>query len=78
VRLVGSFSEQWALLFRDFLRTHGDVAAEYEAVKRRLAEQFPHDRVAYTQAKEPCMWHIIRLADEWAQGRGWTPGPSDA
>ena len=78
VRRAGSFSEQWALLFRDYLRDHRDIAMKYEAVKRRLAEQFPHDRAAYTQAKEAHMWQIIRHADAWAQVRGWTPGPSDA
>jgi GrpB-like predicted nucleotidyltransferase (UPF0157 family) len=52
VRLAGSFSEQLALLFRDYLRSHPRDAAEYERLKRRLAEQHRHDRTAYTQAKE--------------------------
>jgi GrpB-like predicted nucleotidyltransferase (UPF0157 family) len=78
VRRAGSFSEQWALLFRDYLRAHRDVAAEYEAVKRRLAVRFREDRHAYTNAKVPFMWEVIRRADEWAQAHGWLPGPSDA
>jgi GrpB-like predicted nucleotidyltransferase (UPF0157 family) len=78
VRRAGSFSEQWALLFRDYLRAHRDVAADYEAVKRRLAIRFRDDRHAYTNAKVPFMWKIIRQADEWAQAQGWLPGPSDA
>ena len=78
VRRAGSFSEQWALLFRDYLRAHRDVAAEYEAVKRRLAVRFRDDRHAYTNAKVPFMWEVIRRADEWAQAHGWLPGPSDA
>jgi GrpB-like predicted nucleotidyltransferase (UPF0157 family) len=78
VRRAGSFSEQWALLFRDYLRAHPDVAAEYEAVKRRLAIRFREDRRAYTDAKGPFMWEVIRRADEWAQAQGWLPGPSDA
>jgi GrpB-like predicted nucleotidyltransferase (UPF0157 family) len=77
VRRAGSFSEQWALLFRDYLRAHRAVAAEYEAVKRRLAIRFPDDRQAYTDAKGPFLWEIIRRADEWAQAQGWLPGPSD-
>jgi hypothetical protein len=32
VRRAGSFSEQWALLFRDYLRAHAEVAAEYAAL----------------------------------------------
>jgi GrpB-like predicted nucleotidyltransferase (UPF0157 family) len=78
VRRVGSFSEQWALLFRDYLRAHREEAAGYEAVKRRLAIQFEEDRHAYTDAKVSPMWAIIRQADDWAQARGWLPGPSDA
>jgi GrpB-like predicted nucleotidyltransferase (UPF0157 family) len=78
VRRAGSFSEQWALLFRDFLRAHPAVAAEYAAVKRELAVRFRDDRHGYTEAKVPFMWQVIRQADEWAQAAGWLPGPSDA
>jgi GrpB-like predicted nucleotidyltransferase (UPF0157 family) len=78
VRRAGSFSEQWALLFRDYLRAHREVAVEYAAVKTRLAIQFRDDRHAYTEAKGPFMWEIIRRADEWAQAQGWLPGPSNS
>ena len=78
VRRAGSFSEQWALLFRDYLRAHPDAAAAYEAEKRTLAIRFRDDRRGYTEAKGPQLWVIIRQADEWAQAQGWQPGPSDA
>jgi GrpB-like predicted nucleotidyltransferase (UPF0157 family)/8-oxo-dGTP pyrophosphatase MutT (NUDIX family) len=39
------------LAFRDYLRGHADTAREYGALKRRLAEEFEHDREAYTAAK---------------------------
>jgi GrpB-like predicted nucleotidyltransferase (UPF0157 family) len=39
------------LAFRDYLRVHRDVAEEYGALKRRLAEEFTYDREAYTEAK---------------------------
>ena len=78
VRRAGSFSEQWALLFRDYLRAHAEVAAEYAVVKRRLARRFRDDRRAYVDAKGPLLWEIIRKADQWAQAQGWLPGPSDA
>jgi GrpB-like predicted nucleotidyltransferase (UPF0157 family)/ADP-ribose pyrophosphatase YjhB (NUDIX family) len=39
------------LAFRDYLRGHADVAREYGALKRRLVEEFEHDREAYTAAK---------------------------
>jgi GrpB-like predicted nucleotidyltransferase (UPF0157 family) len=78
VRRAGSFSEQWALLFRDYLRAHREAAAAYAVEKRRLAIRFAEDRRAYTDAKVPIMWETIRRADEWAQAQGWQPGPSDA
>ena len=78
VRRAGSFSEQFPLLLRDYLRCHGSAAAEFATVKRRLAERFAYDRVGYTDAKNPYVWEIIRRADEWAQLQGWAPGPSDA
>ncbi|SCL16726.1 GrpB domain, predicted nucleotidyltransferase, UPF0157 family [Micromonospora nigra] len=78
VRQHGSFSQQFPLLFRDYLRSHPNVAAEYATVKRRCARQFHHDRQAYVEAKDPFIWTTIRHADAWAQQVGWTPGPSDA
>ena len=78
VRRAGSFSEQWALLFRDYLRAHAEVAAEYAALKRQLAARFRDDRRAYLDAKGPFLWEVMRLADGWAQAEGWHPGPSDA
>lgn len=78
VRRAGSWHEQWALLYRDYLRAHPPVAAEYEAVKRALAERHRHDRHAYTDAKGDFFWATIRRADLWAAEVGWRPGPSDA
>jgi GrpB-like predicted nucleotidyltransferase (UPF0157 family) len=78
VRRAGSFSEQFALLFRDYLRAHPLEASEYGELKRRLAEQHRHDRRAYTEAKVPFTWEIVRRADAWAQAHGWTPPASDA
>jgi GrpB-like predicted nucleotidyltransferase (UPF0157 family) len=78
VRRLGSFDEQFPLLFRDYLRQHRGSAEEYEQVKRQFAAQFPNDRHAYTDAKSDVSWRIIRRADEWAQRTGWEPGPSDA
>ena len=77
VRRSGSFSEQFALLFRDYLREH-PAPDEYAVVKRELAPLLLTDRSAYVAAKGPFSWDTIRLADEWAQQTGWQPGPSDA
>jgi GrpB-like predicted nucleotidyltransferase (UPF0157 family) len=78
VRRAGSFSEQFPLLFRDFLRVDQQSREEYVAVKRALAERHPHDGLAYTNAKATVCWEIIHRADEWAQQTGWEPGPTDA
>jgi GrpB-like predicted nucleotidyltransferase (UPF0157 family) len=78
VRRAGSWHEQWALLFRDYMRAHPGVAAEYEVVKRALAARFRHDRHAYTDAKGDFSWATIRAADLWAAETGWRPGPTDA
>jgi GrpB-like predicted nucleotidyltransferase (UPF0157 family) len=78
VRKAGSFSEQFPLLLRDYLRTHPEELDEYERLKRDLAAKFPHDGAAYTDAKVPWFWETIRHADDWAQRTGWQPGPSDA
>jgi GrpB-like predicted nucleotidyltransferase (UPF0157 family) len=77
IRRAGSWHEQWALLFRDYLRAHPAVAADYATLKRALAERFRHDRHAYTDAKADFFWTTIREADLWAGETGWRPGPSD-
>jgi GrpB-like predicted nucleotidyltransferase (UPF0157 family) len=46
------FADHWrALLFRDYLRDHPNVAADYGAVKIRLAAEHAHNRIAYTRGK---------------------------
>lgn len=78
VRRAGSFSEQSALLLRDFLRATPSRAAAYGALKLSLASLHTHDRSAYTEAKSPFLWETLQLADRWAQSTGWQPGPSNA
>jgi GrpB-like predicted nucleotidyltransferase (UPF0157 family) len=50
------------LLFRDYLRDHHDVAREYGALKRALAEQFEHDREGYADAKGEFVLATVRTA----------------
>ncbi len=78
VRRAGSWPEQFALLFRDYMRSHPEDAVRYAALKYRLAEQYGDDRVGYTDAKGPFIWEMMRKADAWAQESGWAAGPSDA
>ena len=49
-------------LFRDYLREHKQARKEYEELKYRLAEQFRHDREAYTDGKEEFVNRIMKKA----------------
>jgi GrpB-like predicted nucleotidyltransferase (UPF0157 family) len=50
------------IAFRDYLRRHPDVAAEYARVKRSLARALGHDRHAYTTAKGECIARVRNVA----------------
>jgi len=39
------------LLFRDYLRLHPEEATRYSGLKQKLAQQYRHERVAYSHAK---------------------------
>jgi GrpB-like predicted nucleotidyltransferase (UPF0157 family) len=78
VRRAGSWPQQFALLFRDYMRVHDEDARRYSDLKHRLAQQYGEDREGYTNAKSPLLWEIMTRADAWAQSTGWEPGPSDA
>lgn len=78
VRQAGGFHEQITLLFRDYLRAHPAVAADYARLKHSLAERHRDDRIAYTEAKSDFVWTTIRAASDWSQLTGWHPGTTDA
>jgi GrpB-like predicted nucleotidyltransferase (UPF0157 family) len=75
LHLVPFGNEQWrgAIAFRDYLRQHPAIAAEYETLKRRLANAFQFDREAYTQAKHPFIERVTSLAFAEGYGRGDVP-----
>jgi GrpB-like predicted nucleotidyltransferase (UPF0157 family) len=63
IHMVEADFPQWeALRFRDHLRRHSEVAAEYVELKRRLSAEFPNDRVAYTRGKTEFVARITGLA----------------
>jgi len=78
VRRLGSWAQQFALLFRDYMRVNADDAAGYAALKRELAVRYRDDREGYVVAKEPFIWEAMWRADRWSQRVGWEPGESDA
>lgn len=63
---------QWfrPIAFRDYLRAHSEVAAEYEALKWRLAKEYYLDREAYTAAKRPFINRITDMAMQMDWNRG--------
>jgi GrpB-like predicted nucleotidyltransferase (UPF0157 family) len=78
VRTIGCWSEQLALLFRDYLRAHPLDAERYAELKYRLAAAYGDDRHGYTEAKGPLIWQIVASAHVWSMKTGWRPGPSSA
>lgn len=78
VRRSGSFAEQFALLFRDYLRADLLACDYYAAAKRQLALQDWEDVSAFGEAKDPIFWEIIYRANRWSQDTGWEPGVCDA
>jgi GrpB-like predicted nucleotidyltransferase (UPF0157 family) len=47
--------------FRDYLRSHPDVAMEYAELKRRLASKYREDRNHYTMGKEAFVERVASL-----------------
>jgi GrpB-like predicted nucleotidyltransferase (UPF0157 family) len=56
-------SEAWRnhIAFRDCLRANGEVAKEYEQLKRALAARHRNDRESYTRGKAAFIRHILGL-----------------
>src|SRR5262249_57077861 len=67
VRRAGSWAEQFALLFRDYLRSHPDECDLYADLKRRLADAYAHDRLGYTESNGPFIWKIMSRPDRCRQ-----------
>lgn len=59
---VGSQLWEDRLAFRNYLRAHPEVAAEYAALKLDLAARHRLDREAYTDAKGPFVHRVLELA----------------
>lgn len=77
VRVQGRANQRYALLFRDYLRTHADTAAAYAELKHRLAQHLA-DPQTYPEVKDPAIDLIYFAAEAWAEGTNWKVGSSDA
>jgi GrpB-like predicted nucleotidyltransferase (UPF0157 family) len=62
VCLEGGLGLENQLAVRDFLRAHSDSAREYGDLKKRLAQQFPHDIESYVEGKTDFILTILRAA----------------
>jgi GrpB-like predicted nucleotidyltransferase (UPF0157 family) len=71
LHLVPIQSPVWTacIAFRNRLRASPSIAAEYLALKRKLAASFPNDREAYTSGKTEFVTRILNECDG--------PSPSD-
>lgn len=77
VRKLGSWSEQYTLLFRDYLRANPKDRDKYGNLKLELAKKFRNDRAGYIEAKDPLIWEITKRAHFWSWGSAWEVGSSD-
>jgi GrpB-like predicted nucleotidyltransferase (UPF0157 family) len=59
---MSSFFWRSHLAFCDYLERHPEIAREYSALKRGLADRFPNDRSAYTAGKEEFVRSILNRA----------------
>ncbi|WP_283194333.1 GrpB family protein [Rhizobium sp. AN80A] len=58
----GHDTHQRRILFRDYLRTHPQAAADYQALKLELVEAFEYDGDGYTAAKAAFVNDIVARA----------------
>jgi GrpB-like predicted nucleotidyltransferase (UPF0157 family) len=64
LHLIKFRSETWDrhALFRDFLRTHHEVAEKYDRLKREMAMKYGSDREGYTNAKTEFIVSVVANA----------------
>ncbi|NEQ53283.1 MAG: GrpB family protein [Leptolyngbya sp. SIO3F4] len=66
VRVFNNLNQQYALLFRDYLRSHPNSAKSVELIKRQLAKYHGNDIDAYYDIKDPVYDLLWEAALEWA------------
>jgi GrpB-like predicted nucleotidyltransferase (UPF0157 family) len=70
IHMVEHHFPQWeALLFRDYLIQHPQVAREYEALKKSLVDTYSRDREAYTQGKSEFIRRVTEQAKQYYASR---------
>ena len=70
---AGSAAIERHLAFRDFLRAHEGLAAEYSELKRRLARQHPDSIDLYMDGKDAFVKEMERQAVAWRRSAQLSP-----
>jgi GrpB-like predicted nucleotidyltransferase (UPF0157 family) len=66
IHMVEADSKLWdRLYFRDYLKEFPDEAKRYEALKLSLADEYPSDRIAYTEGKTEFVVAITERAKQY-------------
>jgi len=73
VRIDGHPNQQYALLFRDYLRAHPNSARSVELIKREIAKRHAEDVEAYYDIKDPVYDLLWAAAQEWSRYIGGKP-----
>jgi GrpB-like predicted nucleotidyltransferase (UPF0157 family) len=71
VRRAGSANGRYALLFRDYLRTHPLAAGGYARAKVALSQHGLTNWDLYYDVKDPICDIIMAGAEDWAAATGW-------
>jgi GrpB-like predicted nucleotidyltransferase (UPF0157 family) len=71
IRVAGRANQRYALLFRDYLRSHPETAKAYGAFKQH-ASALRLELGDYSDLKDPVCDLIYLPAEEWAARTGWT------
>ncbi len=78
IRIEGRFNQRYALLCRDYLRSHPMARYAYSEIKRQLARHFPENIEAYYDIKDPVFDVIMSGANDWAALTNWQSATTEA
>ncbi len=71
IREGNRLNQEYALLFRDYLRAETTVRDAYGVIKKELADRFADDVDAYCAIKDPHMDTVYHAAKLWAKLEHW-------
>lgn len=66
IHVVAEDSKEWNnyIRFRDYLNANEKAARRYAALKKELAQKYPNDRNAYTEAKSELIAELLEEASQ--------------